>query len=197
VPEDPQEHRPEPLVLFCTEFLSRHRNNWPPSEDTLAREFLSAFPVSPFLTRAEVEALCSGLRIEVSFRPLPSDFTGYNCKYGEKKEIVLGEKEAVLGVITHSCFHEIREIIEGVFNDLGHSIALGNELEERAEQFAVAVRMNSANQTFEFLLAEIDNISSTWRRWGSLILVSILYLGHGAGCILLPHFEGRMTRDNN
>lgn len=109
---------------------------------------------------------------------------------------MLGERETVPGVITHTCFHEIREIIEGVFNDLGHSTAAGNELEERAEQFATAVRVNSANKTFEFLIAETATISSKWRRWGSLIFVAILYLGHGAGCIFLPHFESKMARDN-
>lgn len=196
MPEDQPEALSNPLQPFCTEFLSRHVNNWPPDEDTLARDFVSQFPVSSFLRREDVEKLCSSLDIGISFCALPSDLTGYNCSYADKKEIVLGEQEIVLGVMTHTCFHEIREIIERIFIDLGHPIALGNELEERAEQFATAVRINSMNKTLEFLIGEIANISSNWRRWGAYSLVFIGVLAHGAGCVLLPHFESRMAREN-
>jgi hypothetical protein len=69
-------------------------------------------------------------------------------------------------------------------------------LEERAEQFAVAVRANSAIMESEFLFENAMKISSDWLRSVSLALVSILALAQGAACILLPQYEAIISRND-
>lgn len=190
--EDQQERHSDSLLSFCEGVLSRHQDNWPPSEEILAEEFLSCFPVSPFPEREELKQLGCKLGIEVSFRSLPPELPGYNCSYGEKKEIMIGETEIFPGVITHSFFHEMREIIEDVFIDLGYPTESGKQMEERAEHFAEAVRINSANKLLLGSVEEVRKIPSKVRRWGAFLLVFIFALGHRIGCLLLPYFEGRM-----
>jgi hypothetical protein len=194
VPDGLEQSFSDPLRSFCKDFLSQNLESWPPREDALAKAFISKFPVSSFLMRPGVEAVCSTLGIEVSFRELPSELAGLNGAYEEKKEIVLTEKEDPLGIATHTLFHEIREIIERVFINLGHSTVSKEEMEERAEQFAIAVRANSAIKENEFLFENAMNISSNWLRWGSVALVSILAIAEGVAFVLLPQYEARISR---
>jgi hypothetical protein len=97
-------------------------------------------------------------------------------------------------IATHTLFHEIREIIERVFINLGHSTVSKEEMEERAEQFAIAVRANSAIKENEFLFENAMNISSNWLRWGSVALVSILAIAESVAFVLLPQYEARISR---
>jgi hypothetical protein len=196
VSEDQQSLHSDPLLPFCEGVVSRHANNWPPSEETLAREFLSQFPISPVPKPENLKEFGTRLGIEVSFRALPQELPGYNCSYDERKEIVIREKEGFPGVITHSFFHEVREIIEGIFVDLGHPTESGKQLEKRAEDFAREVRWNSGLNTLGPVIEEIRTIPSKWRRWGSFVLVLIFALSYGAGCALLPYFEDRIPPDN-
>jgi hypothetical protein len=45
--------------------------------------------------RPGVEAICTKLGIDVSFCELPPELAGFNGAYGEKKQIVLSEKETL------------------------------------------------------------------------------------------------------
>jgi hypothetical protein len=193
---DTQEIPSDPLVPFCREFLSCNLPNWPVPEDSLASAFVSQFPVSSCLLSFNIEMICAQLKIPVLFRQLPRDLAGYNGAYEEKKEIVLPEIELFPGIGTHTLFHEIREIIERVFSDLGYPSATGKELEGRAEVFAATVRMEAAAQECKFLFEDTANISPNWLRWGSIFILSILAVTLVASCALLPHFESRLSRRN-
>ncbi len=192
--QDNQDRHSAPLLAFCEAVLSRHESSWPPSEETLAEEFCSHFPVSPFPKPEGLKQLGLTLGIEVSFRVLSPELPGYNCSYEEKVEIVISEKEMFPGGITHTYFHEMREIIERVFIDLGHPTESGKQMEERAEEFATAIRMNSAHKILADLSEGIAKIQSNWRRLGAIFLISIFVLAYGVGCVLLPYFEDRMPR---
>ena len=120
----------DPLLLFCKDVLSSNLQSWPPSEDTLARAFISRFPVWSVLMEDAANTLCERLGINVSYRQLP-DLSGFYEVYGEKREIILSDIENPLGISTHTLFHEIREIIERVFINLGHPTILEAEKEKR------------------------------------------------------------------
>ena len=176
--------------------MARHRDKWPPQEDALAEQFNSCFSVPLFPTLENLKQFGLTLGIEVSFLSLPPELAGHNNAYGEKKGIAVGEKENFPGVMTHSFFHEMREIIEGVFMDLGFPTESGKQLEERAEHFAQLIRLNSMTKELASSLEQIKEIESQWRRWGAVLLVVVLAVGYGAGCIFLPYFEDRMGQKN-
>lgn len=179
----------DPLVLFCQDFLSSSPQGPPFSEDALARGFISRFPVASFLMKGTAEALCAKLSIDVYYRELPSDLTGFNGVYGEKREIILSESEDPLGISTHTLYHEIREIIERVFINLGYPTIVDAEKEKRAEEFAIAVRTNSAIKESEFLWDVAFNITSDWLRWISLAALASLIFLEGISIHFLPQME--------
>jgi hypothetical protein len=185
-----------PLLTFCKDFLSSNIESWPPSESALAEAFVSQFPVSSFLLRSGVEEVCARLRVDVSFRELPPDLAGFNSGYGGNKEIVLSEMENPLGITTHTFFHEIRELIERIFIDLGHPTIPPGEQEKIAEQFAITVRMNSAYKESESSLGNALEIQSDWLRWGSVAIISGFVLFQAFMHILLPKYEASMSRKN-
>lgn len=185
----------DPLALFCKEFISSNPQTLPISEDALARAFISRFPVSPILMRDGVEGLCATLSIDVTYRQLPSDISGFNGCYGEKREIILSEIENPLGISTHTLFHEIREIIERVFISLGHPTIPEGEKEKRPEEFAIAVRLNSTLKGSEFLFEGAFNISSGLLRWGSIVFLAIMLMIAGAACTFLPQIEKMSERN--
>jgi hypothetical protein len=147
-----------PLVEFCRECITRHANKWPPSESDLAMEFVFKFDVMPVLTTERMEALCFQLGIEISFRTLPPDLPGQNASYENQVLIELNETEIVFGGMTHTLFHEIREIMERYFTALEHPVTARNEVELRADLFAGAVRAYCSYETIEYVANGIVDI---------------------------------------
>ncbi len=178
-----------PLVEFCTECISRHSNNWPPSKDDLAVDFVSQFEVLPLLSQKQIEALCFQLGIRVSFRVLPPELPGHNGSYENENAIELNEKEIAFGGMTHTLFHEIRELMERNFIGLQHPVIAENELEKRADLFAAFVRVNCIYKTLEDLMGGIADISSNLLRWGAYALLFGGALAHVVGCASLPQQE--------
>lgn len=174
--------------------MSRYGNAWPPTEQILAEECISFFPISTFPQTEDLKQFGANLGIEVSFRAMPADIPGYNCFYEQKRQIILSEKEVFPGVIIHSFFHEIRECIEHVFKDLGYPTAFGKELEDRAEGFATAIRLICLQKILASLFEGITDISSNWCRWGAYALCFIVAFVQFAGCAALPYFEDWASR---
>ncbi len=184
-----------PLLEFCQECISRHSNNWPPTENDLAVDFVSKFDVLPLLSRERIEALCFQLGIKVSFRVLPPELPGHNGSYENENAIELNEREIVFGGMTHTVFHETRECMERSFLVLRHPVIAENELEKRADLFAALVRVNCVHKTFEDLIGGIVDISSTLLRWGAYALLFAGGLAYGVGCVSLPQQEDYISRN--
>ena len=183
-----------PLVEFCRECITRYANKWPPTESDLAMDFAFKFDVLPLLTIEQIETLCFHLGIKVSFRTLAPELAGHNCSYENDNLIELNEKEIVLGSMTHTLFHEIREIMERYFIDLQYPAMDENERELRADLFAGAVRTYCIYKIMGYLADGIADISSDLVRWGAYALLIGGAFVHGAACILLPQQEDYISK---
>lgn len=180
----------KPLEDFCAGILLRHKENWPPSESALAHQF--AEQLSPeMLSRPEqIAAFAKGLGIETSFTTLPDGMHGFNCSMEEQSIVLLNEQEGFPGSREHTFFHELREIMEYRFREQSFpTTSQRQELEKRAEQFAIAVRMFILTKEFAPLFDDAKAIEQTWKRVLTFVGLSILTLGAGVGYSLLPYFE--------
>lgn len=183
-----------PLVEFCRECITRYANKWPPTESDLAMDFVLKFDVLPLLTTEQIETLCFQLGIKLSFRALSPELAGHNCSYENGNLIELNNKEIVFGGMTHTLFHEIREIMERYFIGLQYPVMDENEGELRADLFAGAVRAYCPHEIIEDLADGIADISSDLVRWGAYTLLFAGALAHGAACILLPQQEDYVSK---
>jgi hypothetical protein len=99
----------DPILGFCQAVISRHAENWPPTEKVLADEFVNWLgSVKFFQSRDAMRELCLSKGVNLSFIPLPPDLHGFNCTFQDKKEIVLSEREIVPFAHLHTLFHELR-----------------------------------------------------------------------------------------
>jgi hypothetical protein len=183
-----------PLVEFCRECITRYANKWPATESDLAMDFVFKFDVLPLLTTGQIETLCFQLGIKVSFRALAPELAGHNCSYENDNLIELNEQEIVFGGMTHTLFHEIREIVERYFIDLRYPVMDENERELRADLFAGAVRTYCIHEIMGYLADGIADISSDLIRWGAYALLFAGVFAHGAACVLLPQQEDYVSK---
>lgn len=177
-----------PLADFCTAFLSRHKEHWPPDEGTLAREFVRQFQPGLLSRREDVILFADRLGIKVSLNALP-DLHGMNFSTEKATLILLNEPEAVPGSREHTFFHELREVMEFCFRDQGVPTVEGRELERHAEQFAMFARMESYTQAIGQLTDGAKEIQQVWKRWLAFGGLFLLFVGAGLSCALLPHLE--------
>ena len=193
--ENPQSPT-DPLVLLCKDFLSQNAEKWPPDENLLALALLTMFQATPLLTPENLEQFGSALGIQVSFHSLPPEMAGHNCSYLSCRAIFLAEEESIPGALAHTFFHEMREILEGIFVSLDRPTVSPAEMENRAEKFAVAARTESMNKYLLFWMQQADGIQVKWQRWGAFILIAVLMLANGLYCVYLPQFEEEIRRNN-
>jgi hypothetical protein len=158
-------------------------------------DFVSKFEVLPVLSVERIEALCFQLGIKVSFRDLPPCLPGHNGSYENDNLIEPNKKEIVFGGMTHTVFHEIREVMERHFIALQNSVIGENDPELCADLFAAAVRTYCTHGTIEYITGGIADIRSDLLRWGAYALLVGGVLAHGAGCILLPRQEDFTLRN--
>lgn len=196
MPEGIQKSPPDLVVEFCAAFVSFQTERWPPEEDILADAVLAKFQTSPLVTPEQLENFGRALGIQVSILSLPPEIAGLNCTYLSQRAIYLTEKEAVPGAMAHTFFHELREILEGVFISLNQPTGSAAEMENRAEKFAVAARMESMNKYLLLWMQEAEGIEVKWQRWGAFILLAVLMLANGLFCVSLPRFEEEVHRKN-
>ncbi|HKF52285.1 MAG TPA: hypothetical protein VKB26_08225 [Candidatus Acidoferrales bacterium] len=182
------------IADFCADVVLRHRENWPPSEDALAQEFVEKFlpelPSSP----KRITEIADRLGIKTSLRVLPDGMHGFNCSTEEETVILLSEQEAFPGSREHTFFHELREIMEYDFRDQGWATMRGSDAEKRAEQFATWMRMTLFAKDFGHLIEQAQGVKETWKRWLAFAGVVVLFLGVGLGYALLPYFEENFPR---
>lgn len=179
-----------PIVGFCKAVISRHVENWPPTEETLAEEFVQWFGLQSFLTRDGLIELCLSKRVNLSFAALPPELRGFNCSFQDKKEIVITQRETVLGADLHTLLHEFRELLENAFVELGYA-TLGAEefLEVQAERFAMSARMEVVEREIPAFIEIAKNVNAKWARYIGYSLIGVLGFIYLLSCVFLPQLE--------
>jgi len=179
-----------PIVGFCKAVISRHVENWPPTEETLAEEFVQWFGLQPFLTRERLIELCLSKRVNLSFAPLPLELRGFNCSFEGKTEIVITQRETVLGADLHNLLHEFRELLENAFVQHGYAtLGAENLLEVQAEHFAVSARMEIAKREIPAFIESAEKIDAKWARYLAYTFIGVFGLIYALSCIFLPQLE--------
>lgn len=179
-----------PIKSFCKGIVSRHVENWPPKEETLAEEFGQWFGLQPFLTRDRLIELCLSKGVHLSFAALPQELRGCNCSFQDKTVIVITQRETVLGANTHTLLHEFRELLENAFVELGYGTLGAEEFPEaRAERFAVSARLEMATREIPAYIESAMKVEAKWARYLAYISIGVVGLIYALSCVSLPHLE--------
>jgi hypothetical protein len=187
--------RNNPLLGFCLAVISRHSENWPPTEQVLAKEFVGWLGVKPFLTRDAMRELCLSKGINLSFSALAHELRGFNCSFQDKKEIVISEHENVPFADLHTLLHEFREMLEHVFVELGWAtLSPKDSLEETAEEFAAVARMETGTREFPAYVEIVGNIETPWQRYLGYVLLAIGFVAYMFTCATLPQYEEMIAK---
>jgi hypothetical protein len=175
----------DPLTEFCEHEISAHSANWPPDEVTLAMDFITFFHAEDCALFSQLVDLCARFSVEVSLLELPDRHSGINCCFGEKRVILISTSEIDGFSREHTLLHELREIVEYQFRELGHGIAEREELEKRAELFAALARMHVGAALWTSLVGAAANIRATLPRFGAYALLGAGAMGY-LFCLFLP-----------
>ena len=179
-----------PLLGFCLAVISRHAESWPPTEEVLAKEFVSWLGVNSFLTRDAMRKLCLSKGINLSFISLPPELRGLNCSFQGKKEIVISDRENVAFADLHTLLHEFREMLEQVFVELRYAtLTRKHFLEEKAEDFAMFARMETGTRELPAYIAMVGNIENAWHRYFGYAFLVVFFLAYMFSCASLPQYE--------
>ncbi len=179
----------EPLTTLCQKIVYAHAEHWPPGEAAIAEEFASVYELQALPSTEDLLQLCLRLGIEMSVVPLPESLRGHNCAFGNRRNIVIAEEQSVVGATEHTLLHEMREMLEYTFADLGFPTAKEEELEHRAEKFAQLVRMAAIQRDLIGFLENLSEITSTWWAIAASVLIGAGALVCSLGCALLPQLE--------
>jgi hypothetical protein len=156
----------------------------PVDENTIASEFVTLLGAQDCISDSQLVDLCSRLSVDVQWVDLPPGNSGINVCYGDRRTIFVRKAEFP-GLREHVLLHELREIFEYKFRELGHPLAM-NDLEERAEAFAVLVRMRCATAMWSTLFESAGNLQNPWERIGACILTLAGAVVHIILCAFIP-----------
>jgi hypothetical protein len=177
---------PHKLHAFCSDFATRNKETWPPDEELLAKQFLSHFQLPPFLHGANLGEICEKLDIQFVKEKLPNDLLGSNFRFAGKRRIAINDRPERVGMKEHTFFHEMRELLEYDFREIGFPTTEknGEELESRADEFALCL-MCGQEETWEKLTKSTFQMRSTWSMIGTIVLIfvaRIAYLLNAQSC---------------
>lgn len=181
----------DPIVGFCQSVREKYATNWPPSEEMLADEFIDYFKVKAMVGISQLQKLCEEVGIEFSRTALPKSLCGHNLRYQNKRAILIAESHMLSP--EHTVLHEIREQLEYDFNLLGVPILNPDDKEERADCFAVSVRMNAFAKELPTWFEGASTIEKKWRRRGAYALLFLFACVYTLGVTLLPGLEDRIN----
>lgn len=194
VSNNPAPAAPDGLADFCRAFLSQNLAEWPPDENKLATSFVEFFKLH-FAEPEALKKICQALNIEFSEGPLPRGMKGYNHCYNGERTIMIATDQFVPGAsFEHTVLHELRELMEYVFRQLGVKTADSAELEQRAEQFAISARIMTAGNRLTSLIDDARLIETPWKRRLAYLAIVIGGLFHIVVCGLLPSLEDRLSK---
>ena len=177
------------LLSFCQK-IAEQRENWPPSEEDLATQFIAFFGVSTVTHFGNLSQLCVQLGISVSVRTMPTELRGCNAAYNGTRTIAIAEDERFPGVKEHTLLHELRELLEHTFVGLGLAVAVNqDDLEHRAELFACLVRSDLSQNLMLVGLKHVEQVERKWLRYGLYAITVLVGVAMVVSCYLLPVFE--------
>ncbi len=175
------------LAAFCKHVIAKQASNWPPSEETLAQEFVDYFKLEAVVPLCEIQELCEKSGIVFRVAHLPKTLHGFNHRFRDKREILISESHVLTR--EHTALHELREMLEYDFCDLKKPICMESDKEERADQFAFSVRMCALSREVPKVLELIGTIESTWRRRAMYVLTFVMGVAYLLSLALIPHLE--------
>lgn len=179
-----------PILGFCLRIISQHGENWPPTEDALAEEFVDWFRLRPVLTRTAMIELCKAKGVSLSFAPLPQDIRGVNCSFEDRKEIVVTERELAPFADSHTLLHEFRELLEHQFIELGHpTVRTKASLEVQAEIFAMTCRIEAGEKEMPAFFEMVSKVEKRWLRYLGYASVLVFGFAYLYGCIYIRQLE--------
>lgn len=179
-----------PLLGFCLNVISKHGDKWPPSEEVLAKQFVSWFGFDSLLTKEKMKRSCEAKRVTLTFDDLPLEIRGLNFSFHHTKEIVITAEELAPFSHSHTLLHEFRELLEHEFVALGRAtVGSPRALEVQAEIFAVYGRMEAGLREMPAFFEMAQNVENKWARRLSYALVIVGGLVYIFSCVYLPHME--------
>lgn len=184
---------PAAFIAFCRTVISKHASHWPPEESKLADEFITHFGLTAIANFDKQIEFCESLGIHVSEKLLPESLRGHNCCYRNERQIQISPGKLYLISREHTLLHELREILEYIFKDLGFPTTKEmSTLEARAETFASCVRIGALAETWETIIRAVPQIESKWWRLGASFLFFLLGIAGLFSIAILPAFEDRI-----
>lgn len=156
------------LRAFCEAFTLQHRDKWPPNEYELAEAFVSHFAIPRILGVADLQNFLTQTNIELIEDDSPADLLGINMSVGGKRRIFTSKNRDHFPFRIHTLLHEIRELIEVEFCQLGFKTTNSQGLDSRADEFSFAVHIRAATPSIEGWVKNSPEIKSTWQSIASL-----------------------------
>lgn len=182
----------DPLLSFCKECTRKYDGKWPVSNHNLASDFVDYFKIGFFPQMKELNQLCLTANIELSIEPLPDDLLAFNYLSNGIRKIVINASPENHLIEVHTAFHEIRELIEYIFCDLGFPIVDSNDKEKCADEFASAVLLHASIGTFKEWFESAAEIQPIWKKLGALGLIGISGIAvvfHSFYCAVYPRVQ--------
>ena len=192
----------EPIIIppfslsgFCATVQSKHAANWPPTEMTIATEFVDYFKLEPIVFMAKLEELCQQLGITLRVTSLPECLRGHNYRFENQREILISESQTVRGTEVYTALHEMRELLEYEFCDFGIPICNSADKETRADEFAISVQIGAFAKEIPALLNQASGIECNWKRWAAYIALFLGTIVYGVALAALPLLEDIQDRN--
>lgn len=187
--------RHDPVAEFCQSVFAKYSEQWPISEKTIADEFLAFTGLKFVANPEEVSAICAHkFGIVVSHRPLPDGLRGFNGSFGDKREILISTNQDYYRAKLHTLLHELREILESEFRELGHPIAASDDdLEQHAEDFATVIQISSVFNAVPVLFENAGEIERKWMRFGAYVLIILGALAYTLSCLSTTEIEANLA----
>jgi len=188
-----QPEYPQPLVTFCQGAVSKFASQWPPEESRLADAFIAHFSLPKLATFESQLKLGESLGIRVSEVILPHNLRGHNRCYGNQREIQIHHGKLHFITREHTLLHELREILEYIFQDMGYPTANERSAREvRAETFASCLETDIFGDMLKDIFQVAEGIGSKWKRWGAFFLLALFGIAGLFSIMMFPAFEDQI-----
>jgi hypothetical protein len=153
----------------------------------LADEFVEYLQLEPLAYSGRLNELCNTLGIHLRVTDLPEPLKGHNYRFEDKREILISNRQVLTK--EHTALHELRELMEYEFRDIGTPVCTNEDQEERAESFAISVRVCAFGKEIPVLMAHVGKIESKWPKRAVYVLLFVFVAVYFAGLILSPRLE--------